>query len=71
MHACKSLVLVTGTLLLGVVATTSAQAKLAANGESLNGENINGVSRSGFVAPSKTTLGAKVVSVTLPPTKVR
>ncbi len=66
MHACKLLTLIAGTLLLGAVAATSAQALIAANGE-----NLNGVSHSGFVAPYQVALGAKVLNVTLPPTKIR
>jgi hypothetical protein len=53
-------------LLRGVVATTSAQALIAANGE-----NLNGVSHNGFVAPTQVALGAKVLKVMLPPSKAR
>ena len=66
MNAYKLLSLVTGTLLFGAVATTSAQALIAANGE-----NLNGVSHNGFAAADQVTLGAKVLNVTLPPTKAR
>ena len=66
MNACKLVVLAVGALLLGLVATTSAQALIAANGE-----NINGVSHSGVVTPDQITLGAKVLSVMLPPVKVQ
>ena len=66
MNTCKLVALVTGALLLGVVATTSAQALIAANGE-----NLNGVSHNGFVAPTQVALGAKVLKVMLPPSKAR
>ena len=66
MNACKLVALVAGAMLLGVVATTSAQALIAANGE-----NLNGVSHNGFVAPTQVALGAKVLKVMLPPSKVR
>ena len=66
MNVCKLVVLVTGVLLLGVVATTSAQALIAANGE-----NLNGVSHNGFVAPTQVALGAKVLNVMLSPSKAR
>ena len=61
MNACKLFALVAGALLLGVVATTSAQALIAANGE-----NLNGVSHNGFIAPTQVALGAQVLNVMLP-----
>ena len=48
MRACKPLTVGVGILLLGLVAASSAQAKLGLNGVSLNGIRFNGVSLNGI-----------------------